>query len=191
MRLERRSVLRIGGVSLAGVVAGCADQGGDSTETDSTTTETTEPGGAVTDTETGGTDTETQTTTETATESPDGTTTEGTPGTTETATPEPEAEVVEMDGTAFVPMEVSIDPGTEVRWVNRDGIPHEVQSAQFNDGATEWEFDSEELGRDEETTYTFDEPGTYEYECDIHGASTMCGVVVVGDADRAGPLPCE
>ena len=200
MRLDRRAVLRIGGVSLAGLVAGCADQGGNTTtEADGASADTTEPTGA------GGVQTETTQTTEpaelptetdapttqNATESPAETTT-GTNATetTQTATPEPDGQLVDIDSMAFAPMEVSIDPGTEVRWVNRDGIPHEVTSARFNSGATQWDF-SEEAEGDEEINYTFDDPGTYEYYCSIHGKSTMCGVVLVGDASRAGSLPCE
>jgi plastocyanin len=189
MPLDRRAVLRLGGLSLAGVVAGCADQGGDATETETdepteTTGTTGNPGGMVTDTETASPSGDgTETTAETGTESPD--------ETTEAGTPMPSGDVVEMDGTAFVPMELSVDPGTEVRWVNRDGVPHDVTSAQFNDGATAWAFESETLEQDEETAYTFEEAGTYEYYCSIHSRSTMCGVVLVGDADRAGSLPCE
>ncbi|WP_136716061.1 cupredoxin domain-containing protein [Halorientalis salina] len=183
MPLDRRAILRLGSLSLAGVVAGCADQGGDATETGTdepveTTEITGNPGGMVTDTETTG--------------SPSGGGTESPGETTPGAGPPlPSGEVVEMDGTAFAPMELSVDPVTEVRWVNRDGVPHDVTSAQFNDGATAWEFESETLEQDEETAYTFEEAGTYEYYCSIHGQSTMCGVVLVGDAERAGSLPCE
>ena len=198
MRLDRRAVLRIGGVSLAGVVAGCADQGGDATtnESPAETTETTNgPGEMPTETtQTSAVPAETDTqTTQNGTASPDGTSTETTrtTETTQTATPEPEGQIVEISGMSFSPMEVSIDPGTEVRWINRDGIPHDVESAQFNGGATEWDFESGELEEDEEASYTFDQAGTYEYYCTIHGKSTMCGVVLVGDASRAGPLPCE
>lgn len=192
MRLQRRAVLRIGAVSLVGVTAGCANDSGDTTanETDApadTTETTTGQGGMVSETEapteTTQPATDTPTTTETTTE------TETTSPAT-TATPE-EVPTVEMDNIAFSPMELSIEPGTEVRWVNRDGIPHDVVSDQFNSGATQWDFESDRISNGEEVYYTFEEPGTYEYYCSVHGASSMCGVVLVGDASRAGSLPCE
>lgn len=189
-------------MSLAGAVAGCADQSGDTTtnETDSpaeTTETTTGPGGMQTETETttsqSPTETDTQTTTQNGTESPEetSTATTETTETTETATATPDGQVIEISGMSFAPMEVSIEPGTEVRWINRDGIPHDVESTQFNDGAAEWDFESGEIEENEEASYTFDESGAYEYYCTIHGKSTMCGVVLVGDASSAGSLPCE
>lgn len=164
-------------------VAGCGSPDEDGTETaNETTAATTTESPSPTETPAPETATPEPSLQETPAETPEGTPAES----TETAA-EP---LIEMEDTAFVPMELSVAPGTEVRWVNRDGIPHDVTSAQFNDGATQWTL-SERVGPGEEVTYEFEDAGTYEYYCAIHGQSTMCGVVLVGDASRAGPLPCE
>jgi plastocyanin len=169
------------GASVA-ALAGCGGDGGDgATET------TTEP--AETETETG-TATETATATDAA-----GTTTEAPTTATETATGTPTGdtgtETVTMENSSFVPMELSVDPGTTVEWENADSFGHDVKSDTFHDSATAWEFQSDTLGQGETTTYTFSEGGIYEYYCTIHGEETMCGVVLVGDVSFDETLPCE
>lgn len=178
MQRNRRALLRASGLALVGGLAGCSnDDGPDGTDTgqpsdaygDTTTTETDAPES---------TDTATPTTTDTATP-------------TATATATPASDTVEMANIGFDPMTVRVSPGTEVTWVNRDGVPHNVQSDQFNERATQWDFRSDTVGGGGTVTYTFESAGTYEYYCTVHGQNAMCGVVLVGGADRAGPLPCE
>jgi len=98
--------------------------------------------------------------------------------------------VVEMVNTAFDPVTASVDPGTTVKWVNNDGLRHDVTAAHFHDTAASWEF-SKTLSGGESTTFTFDEQGVYEYYCTIHGKGTMCGAVLVGDVTLEKSLPCE
>lgn len=98
---------------------------------------------------------------------------------------------VEMENTAFVPKRLSVEPGTTVEWVNRDGYAHDVQSAQFHDTAASWDHYSGDLEQGDTTTFTFDSAGVYEYYCTIHGRSTMCGAVLVGDVSLDQSLPCE
>lgn len=190
MSLDRRSILRLSAVSLAGIAAGCSDGGDGPATTEETpasgTTDSTEP------TETASEQGEVVSTTETAAETSQPPTETRTPDTqTQTATPTPVGPAVEMEGVEFAPMELSVEPGTTVRWVNRDGVPHDVVADQFNSGATRWEFESARIGNGETVEYTFEETGTYEYYCSVHGAQSMCGVVLVGGASRAGSLPCE
>jgi len=176
MQTERRTLLRTSGIVVAGVMAGCTDGGGD---------ETTEPDGD------GSAETDTTTTAEsepTATTEPMETT--AAPA-TESPTATPAGTTVEMKNVSYDPMEVAVEPGTTVRWVNRDGVPHDVDSGQFNDGAADWGLDSDTVSEGGVITYTFEAAGTYEYFCSVHGKDSMCGVVLVGDASRAGPLPCE
>lgn len=98
---------------------------------------------------------------------------------------------VRMVDTTFDPIRLSVSPGTTVTWVNEDAVAHTVDAAQFHDVATKWSFSSGTVESGESVTYTFAEKGIYEYYCTIHGKSTMCGVVLVGDVSLGKSLPCE
>ena len=152
------------------------------------TTTGTEPPSTEAETEPDATTGERATATETTTEQ-----TETTPGetTTETSTSEPaESKTVALEGFAFNPVRAFVDPGTTVRWVNEDSAAHDVTSAQFHDAAESWDF-SQGLSGGASVSYTFESAGVYEYYCTIHGRSSMCGVIVVGDASLSDDLPCE
>lgn len=97
---------------------------------------------------------------------------------------------VAMVNTAFDPVRLEIDPGTTVEWVNEDSFGHDVVSTQFNDAAEQWDFETD-VGSGQSASYTFESAGVYEYYCSIHGETSMCGAVVVGDASLGGSLPCE
>jgi len=88
------------------------------------------------------------------------------------ATPDAKATPVEVkiDNFSFSPATITIPVGTTVRWTNRDDIPHTV----VNDKET---FKSKTLDTDEQFSYTFTKPGTYEYFCSIH--PKMTGKVLV------------
>lgn len=77
---------------------------------------------------------------------------------------------VKIDNFSFSPAQITVSPGTTVRWTNGDDIPHTVVS---NDKI----FKSKVLDTDEQFTYTFTKPGTYPYFCSIH--PKMTGTVVV------------
>lgn len=70
----------------------------------------------------------------------------------------------------FCPVRVSVAPGAELRWSNRDAAPHTVSA----DGD---EFDTGNFGRGEVRSVRFDRPGTYHYFCRLH--PFMRGTVVV------------
>lgn len=66
------------------------------------------------------------------------------------------------------PMRVTV--GSEVTWVNKDRIAHNVVG---DDGA----FRSDTLREDDTFTHTFDTPGRFEYTCTFH--PRMDGVIEV------------
>lgn len=77
----------------------------------------------------------------------------------------------------FEPERVEIEPGTTVRWVwNSDG--HNVEPVSVPDDA-DWNGHPEIGDRGNEYEYTFDVPGTYEYECEPHAVAGMTGTIVV------------
>ncbi len=61
----------------------------------------------------------------------------------------------------FEPMELTIKVGTTVTWENKDAVPHTVTA---DNGA----FDSGRMNQGDKFSFTFNEPGTYTYICDIH-----------------------
>ena len=63
-----------------------------------------------------------------------------------------------------------IAAGTTVVWTNHDDIPHTV--AENNQ-----RFKSKALDTDDTFSYTFNDPGTYEYFCSMH--PKMTGKIVV------------
>jgi len=84
-----------------------------------------------------------------------------------------EAQVpVTIQGFTFQPDDLTVGVGTEIVWENRDGAPHTATG--------EGEFDSGQLERGDSYTFTFDEPGTYEYICEIHPYMTATIVVTEG-----------
>jgi len=86
------------------------------------------------------------------------------------AAPSASEAAVKIDNFSFSPATITIPVGTTVRWTNHDDIPHTVVS----DDRT---FKSKALDTDEQFTYTFTKPGTYNYFCSIH--PKMTAVVVV------------
>ena len=81
----------------------------------------------------------------------------------------PESEV-KIDNFSFGPAELTVAPGTTVKWINRDDIPHTVVS-------TEPAFKSKVLDTDESFSYKFEKPGKYSYFCSIHPKMTATVIV--------------
>jgi plastocyanin len=77
---------------------------------------------------------------------------------------------VKIDNFSFLPATITVPVGTTVRWTNRDDIPHTVVS---DDHA----FKSKALDTDDQFTYTFTKPGTYNYFCSVHPKMTATVVV--------------
>jgi amicyanin len=81
-----------------------------------------------------------------------------------------DAQRVTIDNFSFAPATLTVPAGTKVTWTNRDDVPHNVISVDKK-------FASPVLDTDEEFSYSFTDPGTYEYYCSIH--PKMTGKVIV------------
>ncbi|TES85402.1 hypothetical protein E3J95_04500 [Candidatus Aerophobetes bacterium] len=92
---------------------------------------------------------------------------------------------VEIKGFSFGPDKITVEVGGTVTWINEDPARHTVTSRDkvFSSGA---------LGRGDSYSFTFTEPGTYDYYCEFH--PSMRGTVVVTLARVGRPtilLPLE
>jgi amicyanin len=77
---------------------------------------------------------------------------------------------VHIDNFTFTPQEITITRGTTLTWVNDDDIPHAI-------AATNKAFRSKAMDTEQKFSFTFTEPGTYEYFCSLH--PHMQGKVIV------------
>lgn len=77
---------------------------------------------------------------------------------------------IKIDNFSFTPSTITVAPGTQVHWTNRDDIPHNVVSEDNS-------FKSKALDTDDQFSYTFTKPGTYKYFCAIHPKMTATVVV--------------
>ena len=77
---------------------------------------------------------------------------------------------IKIDNFSFTPPTLTVQAGTKVTWTNRDDIPHNIVSS-------EQKFKSKPLDTDDAYSFTFNEPGTYQYFCGLH--PKMVGKVVV------------
>jgi len=75
-----------------------------------------------------------------------------------------------IDNFTFAPERLTVRAGTTVTWRNEDDTPHIVTSAARL-------FKSSALDTDDSYSFTFTEPGTYEFFCSIH--PRMTGTIVV------------
>lgn len=87
-----------------------------------------------------------------------------------------EVRIDDDDADGFEPGTITIDVGQSVTWVNVDDDPHTATGAGFDTGI---------MQPGEQSTVTFDEPGTFPSSCQIH--PIMTGVVEVRDA--SGNVP--
>jgi plastocyanin len=77
---------------------------------------------------------------------------------------------VAISNFTFTPNELTIAPGTTVKWVNHDDIPHLV-------GEKALAFKSKALDTNDSFTFTFTKPGVVEYFCVLH--PHMTGKIIV------------
>jgi plastocyanin len=87
---------------------------------------------------------------------------------------------VRMEDNFFAPANITVEPGTTVTWVQSGNNSHTTTSY---DGL--WDSGLIEGGSGGSFSYTFEEPGTYDYFCIPHEALGMVGSVTV--ADGASP----
>jgi len=78
---------------------------------------------------------------------------------------------VDIVGFAFDPASIAITKGTTVTWTNKDSAQHTVTEIKING------FSSETLNQGQTYTHTFNETGTFEYQCHLH--TSMKGKVIV------------
>lgn len=74
-----------------------------------------------------------------------------------------------MSANSFIPVTLTVSEGTTVRWVNNSTVIHNVvhDTGMFN----------ELLNPGQAYSFTFENAGTYNYECTIHPG--MIGTIVV------------
>jgi len=77
---------------------------------------------------------------------------------------------VHIDNFTFTPQEITITRGTTLTWINEDDIPHAIV-------ASNKAFRSKAMDTEQNFSFTFSEPGTYEYFCSLH--PHMQGKVIV------------
>src|ERR671921_1348752 len=89
---------------------------------------------------------------------------------------------VRMEDNFFDPANITVEPGTTVTWVQSGNNPHTTTSY---DGL--WDSGMIEGGSGGTFSYTFEEPGRYDYFCIPHESLGMVGSVTVSDAATASP----
>ena len=95
-----------------------------------------------------------------------------------------DATTVVIANLAFDPSAITVPTGTTVAWTNDDAVPHTVTST---DGA----FDSGKFDPGGSFSFTFNEPGSFPYICQLHpqmqGTVTAEGEPVAGGTQAAQP----
>lgn len=95
-------------------------------------------------------------------------------------TPDPDPGVVEVQLTqslTFSDDDVTIEPGTTVRWVNQYDIYHTVTP---RDSEQEGVWTRQEMNEGDTFEHTFEVSGqTYEYYCEPHEGDGMTGTITV------------
>jgi plastocyanin len=81
-----------------------------------------------------------------------------------------QAAVVAIDNFVFTPAKLTIKPGATVTWTNDDDIPHTIV-------AKERQFRSKALDTGDSFSFTFSEPGRFDYFCGLH--PHMVGSILV------------
>lgn len=88
---------------------------------------------------------------------------------------------VYMRNMSFTPTPLHVLPGTMITWRNEDDVTHAVQSSGIHAGL----FQSGNLIKGQEFSFTFGDVGTYDYICTLH--PTMTGTIIVENgADIVG-----
>jgi plastocyanin len=80
-------------------------------------------------------------------------------------------DAVSIEFCRFAPSVLHVEPGTDVTFTNKEGLPHTVTGADWGD--------TKYLEVGQSATYSFPEEGTYAFSCVLHPG--MVGAVVVGD----------
>jgi plastocyanin len=81
------------------------------------------------------------------------------------ATPLSGDATIKIDNFSFTPSEITIKTGAKVTWTNADDVPHTIRSVDDK-------FGSKALDTGDQFSFTFTQPGTYEYFCSVHPKMT-------------------
>ena len=92
----------------------------------------------------------------------------------------PTEQTVDISKFAFVPKEITIEPGTRVRWTNHDETPHTVTSQ-----TTPKVFSSPGLDIEDHFEFVFAKEGDFAYFCTAH--PMMTGMVHVRKTGGKAP----
>ena len=82
---------------------------------------------------------------------------------------------IAIDNFVFKPEVLTVPAGTKVTWTNEDDIPHLVVDIPSKNGDPLYR--SPALDTDDSFSFTFTEPGTYDFFCALH--PHMVGKIVV------------
>jgi amicyanin len=91
----------------------------------------------------------------------------------ETAAKEAAGTQVVIDNFSFTPATLTVAAGTQVTWTNHDDIPHTVVSTDKDNKKIK----SKALDTNDTFSFTFTDPGTYEYFCSLHPKMTAKVIV--------------
>jgi len=89
--------------------------------------------------------------------------------------------MVPIQKNAFTPSALTVTVGQVVTWTNEDDVPHTVTTS-----SAPVKFDSGVFNKGKSWSYTFTQPGVYQYYCAVH--PDMTGTVTVQDKGAA-PAP--
>ena len=78
---------------------------------------------------------------------------------TQSQTQSQSTNAIDIKDFAFNPDTITVTKATTVTWTNKDSAPHTVKGTAFT---------SETLNQGQSYSYTFNEAGTFEYQCSIH-----------------------
>ena len=101
-----------------------------------------------------------------------------------TAPPPPEGPALASDIANFALEDLTIAAGTTVTWTNQDGATHTVTSGP--PGAATGLWDSGNLSRGGQFSFTFSQVGTFAYFCNIH--QSMTATVTVTESGSSAAL---
>jgi len=77
---------------------------------------------------------------------------------------------ITIDNFTFTPAVITVEPGTMIRWLNRDDIPHTVVAKSLT-------FKSKALDTDDSFLHRFNEVGVVDYFCSLH--PHMTGKIII------------
>ena len=98
-----------------------------------------------------------------------------------------EAPTCSQTNNCFNPSTITVPVGTTVTWNNHDKVSHTVTSGNPSDNQTGTVFDSSLIPSGKSFSFTFKQPGTYNYFCQLH--PWMSGKVIVTGGSSQTPAP--